>query len=319
MAAGSGLRLNGSRVYTLVLFGILVVAFVGMSFASPFFFQVKNMSNLLSQNATYLILAVGMTFVISAGHIDLSVGSIVGFSGMVLGMLCKAGCPPVVSILACIATGVLLGCVNGIIVAYGRINSFIVTLGTMTILRGIVLIATNAKSMFGFGDLITTIGTARFGIVSVPVIISLVVAIAGMIVLHCTKTGSYILFLGTNPKALGRSGVSVKKYTIITFAISGFCAGLAGLIISARLNSAEPLAGQGYEMEAIAAAILGGTSMKGGKGNILGTIIACFIIVVVTNGLQLLSVSTHYQDIFTGVVLIVAVLISERKGVKDRE
>lgn len=308
-----------SHAYTLLLIGVLFVLFVAMSAASPFFFNVKNMSNLLSQNATYLILAVGMTFVISAGEIDLSVGSIVGFSGMVLGMLCQAGCPQVLALVLGILTGALLGTVNGLVVAFGKINSFIVTLGTMTILRGIVLIATNAKSIFGFGSIIAAIGGARFGIFSVPVIISLTVAVLGMVFLHWTKFGTYVLFLGTNPKALGRSGVSVKKYQVLTFALSGLCAGLAGVIIAARLNSAEPLAGQGYEMEAIAAAILGGTSIKGGKGSIVGTIVACFIISVSENGLQLLSISTHYQEIFTGTIMILAVLLSQRRDVKDRE
>ena len=252
-----------------------------------------------------------MTFVICAGQIDLSVGAIIGFSGVCMGLLLNQGVSPIWAILIELLIGVIVGIVNGIFVAYGKINSFIVTLGMMTILRGITLILTNSSSVFGFGNIITFIGSGKIGPVNMPIILSLVIATVGGVLLHRTIFGNYCLFIGTNEIALNRSGVNVKKYKIIIFALCGLCASVAGLIITARLNSAEPLAGQGYEMDAIAASILGGTSMQGGKGNIIGTIIACLILNIMKNGLTLLAISSHYQEILTGLILLISVLISE--------
>ena len=212
-----------------------------------------------------------------------------------------------------------VGLVNGIFVAYGKINSFIVTLSTMTILRGIVLILTNSSSVFGFGPVFTFIGSGSIGPVNMPILISLATAAAGAVLLHKTKFGNYCLFLGSNEIALHRSGVNVKKYKLIIFSLCGLCAGAAGLVVTARLNSAEPLAGQGYEMDAIAATILGGTSMQGGKGSLIGTVIACLILNVLKNGLTLLAISSHYQEILTGMILLLSVLISESKDRKKRE
>jgi len=297
--------------YTFILLGVLLVVIFIMAIMSPYFFSWKNCRNILNQSAIYLVLSIGMTFVICAGQIDLSVGAIIGFSGVCMGLLLNQGVSPIWAILIELLIGVIVGIVNGIFVAYGKINSFIVTLGMMTILRGITLILTNSSSVFGFGNIITFIGSGKIGPVNMPIILSLVIATVGGMLLHRTIFGNYCLFIGTNEIALNRSGVNVKKYKIIIFALCGLCASVAGLIITARLNSAEPLAGQGYEMDAIAASILGGTSMQGGKGNIIGTIIACLILNIMKNGLTLLAISSHYQEILTGLILLISVLISE--------
>ena len=297
--------------YTFILLGVLLVVIFIMAIMSPYFFSWKNCRNILNQSAIYLVLSIGMTFVICAGQIDLSVGAIIGFSGVCMGLLLNLGVSPIWAILIELLIGVIVGIVNGIFVAYGKINSFIVTLGMMTILRGITLILTNSSSVFGFGNIITFIGSGKIGPVNMPIILSLVIATVGGVLLHRTIFGNYCLFIGTNEIALNRSGVNVKKYKIIIFALCGLCASVAGLIITARLNSAEPLAGQGYEMDAIAASILGGTSMQGGKGNIIGTIIACLILNIMKNGLTLLAISSHYQEILTGLILLISVLISE--------
>jgi len=289
--------------YTFILLGVLLVVIFIMAIMSPYFFTWKNCRNILNQSAIYLVLSIGMTFVICAGQIDLSVGAIIGFSGVCMGLLLNQGVSPIWAILIELLIGVIVGIVNGIFVAYGKINSFIVTLGMMTILRGITLILTNSSSVFGFGNIITFIGSGKIGPVNMPIILSLVIATVGGVLLHRTIFGNYCLFIGTN--------VNVKKYKIIIFALCGLCASVAGLIITARLNSAEPLAGQGYEMDAIAASILGGTSMQGGKGNIIGTIIACLILNIMKNGLTLLAISSHYQEILTGLILLISVLISE--------
>lgn len=290
-----------------------------MTVASPYFFSWKNCRNILNQSAIYLVLSVGMTFVLCAGQIDLSVGSIIGFAGVCMGMLYHTGLPAGAAILAGLLIALGIGLVNGALVAYGKINSFIVTLSMMTILRGFVLIMTNSSSVFGFGSVFTFIGSGSVGPVNMPILLSLVIAAAGAMTLHKTKFGNYCLFLGSNEIALHRSGVNVKKYKLIIFAVCGLCAGVAGLIVTSRLNSAEPLAGQGYEMDAIAAAILGGTSMRGGKGSLIGTIIACLILNVLKNGLTLLAISSHYQEILTGIILLLSVLISESKERKKLE
>ena len=189
----------------------------------------------------------------------------------------------------------------------------------MTILRGLILIWTNSNSIFGFGPVFTFIGSGKIGPVNMPIVISLVIAALGAMILHKTKFGNYCLFIGSNEVAVNRSGVNVRKYKTLIFTLCGFCAGVAGAIVTARLNSAEPLAGQGYEMDAIAATILGGTSMQGGKGNVIGTVIACFILNILKNGLTLLAISSHYQEILTGIILIVSVLISESNQRKKKE
>ena len=276
--------------YILFLFGVLILLIIVMALVSPYFFTWRNCRNILNQSAIYLVISIGMTFVISAGQIDLSVGAIIGFSGMVMGLLSKAGVPEVIAIALGLIGAVVIGLLNGVIISCGKINSFIVTLSTMTVLRGLILIWTNSKSIFGFGSIFTFVGS-----------------------------GNYCLFIGANDVALNRSGVNVKKYKAMIFSLCGLCAGIAGAIVTARLNSAEPLAGQGYEMDAIAATILGGTSMQGGKGNVIGTVIACFILNILKNGLTLLAISSHYQEILTGIILIVSVLISESKQRKKKE
>lgn len=305
--------------YTLLLVGILAALIIVLSLASPFFMTWKNVRNILNQSSIYLIIAVGMTFVISMGEIDLSVGAIIGFSGMIMGMLNSSGQPAIIAMLAGLAAAAGLGMANGMLVSFCKINSFIVTLAMMSILRGIILVWTNSRPFYGFTDLFTFIGTGKIGPVNVPIVLSLVIAAVAALILHHTVLGNYCLFCGTNELAVNRAGINVRKYKIIIFTICGLCAGIAGMIITARLNSAEPLAGQGYEMDAIAATILGGTSMQGGKGNILGTIIACLILNILKNGLVLLSISSHYQEVLTGVILIVAVFISESNRRKKSE
>ena len=305
--------------YTLILLIVLVLLIAVMATVSPYFFTWKNCRNILNQSAIYLVLSIGMTFVISAGQIDLSVGATIGFSGMMMGLLYKAGIPAIGAIILGLVCAAMIGWINGVVISYGKINSFIVTLSMMTILRGLILIWTNSNSIFGFGPVFTFIGSGKIGPVNMPIVISLVIAALGAMILHKTKFGNYCLFIGSNEVAVNRSGVNVRKYKTLIFTLCGFCAGVAGAIVTARLNSAEPLAGQGYEMDAIAATILGGTSMQGGKGNVIGTVIACFILNILKNGLTLLAISSHYQEILTGIILIASVLISESNQRKKKE
>ena len=188
--------------YTVILVIVLAVLVAVLAAASPYFFSWKNCRNILNQSAIYLVLSVGMTLVICAGQIDLSVGAVIGFSGMSMGMLIKAGLPASAAIPLGLAIAAFIGLVNGWIVAYGRINSFIVTLSTMTIIRGIILVLTNSKSVFGFGPEFGFIGSGKIGPVNMPILISIMIAVIGAILLHKTRFGNYCLFIGSNEIAL---------------------------------------------------------------------------------------------------------------------
>lgn len=305
--------------YNVILLFIMLVLTAVLSFVSEYFFSWRNFRNILNQSSIYLILSVGMSFVVCAGQIDLSVGAIIGFTGMVAGILFQQGISALLVIPLCLVAAGVIGCINGLLIAYAKVNSFIVTLCTMTALRGLILVVMNAKSMFGFGETFNFIGSGRIGPINMPILISLCIALLGGILLHKTKFGNNCFFLGANEIALNRAGVNVKRNKVAVFILSGVCAGMAGVIMTARLNSAEPLAGQGYEMDAIAAVILGGTSLQGGQGTILGTVIACLILNMMKNGLTLLAISSHYQEILTGVIVLISAIISDRKQRKRKE
>ena len=213
----------------------------------------------------------------------------------------------------------LIGLINGWLVAYVKINSFIVTLCSMTVLRGVILLVMNSKTLYGFGKLYGFIGAGDIGPINFPILLALITVVISGFILAKTKYGNYCLFLGANEVALSRMGVNSKKYKLWVFAFSGLLAAVAGTVVMGRLDSAEPLAGTGYEMDAIAAVILGGTVLEGGKGSIIGPFIACLILNIISDGLTLLSISTHYQEIITGVIIVVSVLISSRDKIKRRE
>ncbi len=295
----------------ILLAGVLLCLLLVMSCSTQYFFAWKNIFNILDQGAVYLILSVGMTFVIASGGVDLSVGSLAGLSGVLMAVMMKAGASVPAAIMLGIAVGVLLGACNGIIISCIRINAFIATLVTMTITRGFALILTGGVSVYGFEQGFKWFGTGYIGPVNPPILISLLFALAGMVLLRRTLWGKYTLALGANDEALRRAGVKTRLYRTSIYAFSGLCAATAGLIMTARLNSAAPLAGQGYEMDAIAAVVLGGASMSGGRGSVLGTLIACLILAVVRNGLTLLTVPTYYQQVVTGFIILAAIIIAE--------
>lgn len=305
--------------YDMLLLGMMVVLIILMSMLSPFFFTVVNFKNVLNQSSLFVFLVIGMSFVIASGNIDLSVGATIGFTGMVMSNLYYAGVPAVPCMIAGIVTGALIGFLNGWLVAYLKIDSFIVTLCSMTVMRGIILLVMNSKTLFGFGQAYSFVGSGEIWVINFPILIALIAVIIADVVLTKTKYGNYCLFLGSNEVALSRSGVDSKRYKTMVFVFSGILAAIAGIIVMGRLDSAEPLAGTGYEMDAIAAVILGGTVLEGGKGSILGPFVACLILNIISDGLTLLSISTHYQEIITGVIIIVSVLISDRDTRKKKE
>ena len=309
-----------SRAFPQILLTIVLIALiVGLSIASEFFLTWRNFRNIFDQCSVYLLLSLGMTFVIASGGIDLSVGSIAGMSGVIMAVLMKAGMPVWAAVLLGILAGVITGVINGSIISFLKLNPFITTLATMTIARGIALVLTGGVSIYGFAQSFKWWGTGAIGPINAPIVISLVFTIISAIIMSRTLWGKYSLSLGSNAEALRRSGVNVKAYRISIYAASAFCAAIAGLIMTARLNSAAPLAGSGYEMDAIAAVVLGGGSLNGGRGSIIGTFIACFTLSVLRNGLTMLAIPTYYQQLITGVIILLAIIIAEIRNRREKE
>ena len=309
-----------SRSFPQILLTIvLIVLIIALSVASEYFFTWINFRNILDQCSVYLILSLGMTFVIASGGIDLSVGSVAGMSGVIMAVLMKAGMPVLPAVILGILSGIISGIANGAIISMLKINPFITTLATMTITRGIALVLTGGVSIYGFAQSFKWWGTGTIGPLNPPIVISLVFTAIAAVIMGRTLWGKYSLALGSNAEALRRSGVNIKGYRISIYAISGFCAAIAGLIMTARLNSAAPLAGSGYEMDAIAAVVLGGGSLNGGSGSIIGTFIACFTLSVLRNGLTILSIPTYYQQLITGVIILLAIIIAEVRNRREKE
>ncbi|ELQ1191559.1 ribose ABC transporter permease [Salmonella enterica subsp. enterica serovar Kentucky] len=291
----------------------LLVLIAIVSTLSPNFFTVNNLFNILQQTSVNAIMAVGMTLVILTSGIDLSVGSLLALTGAVAASIVGVE----VNALVAVAAALALGAVTGVIVAKGRVQAFIATLVMMLLLRGVTMVYTDGSPVnTGFtdnADLFGWFGIGRPLGVPTPVWIMAIVFIAAWYMLHHTRLGRYIYALGGNEAATRLSGISVSKVKIIVYSLCGLTASLAGIIEVARLSSAQPTAGTGYELDAIAAVVLGGTSLAGGKGRIVGTLIGALILGFLNNGLNLLGVSSYYQMIVKAVVILLAVLVDNKK------
>src|SRR6266567_2091840 len=297
---------------------VLIALCIIMALFAPHFFTFRNLINVAQQISINSILAAGMTFVILTGGIDLSVGSGLAVAGVISVWLTTKGVPDAVAVLAGIASGGLCGALNGVLISRFKLSPFIVTLGALTYLRGVAYVTTGAypliKSDLGFAFL----GEGSIGFLPWPVVIALVVFIVGYIVLRRTVFGRRVYAIGGNEQAARLSGINVDRTLIWVYTISGICAGIGGIILSARLLSGEPTAGDGYELDAIAAVILGGTSFTGGVGTIVGTAIGALIIGVLNNGLVLMNVPFFYQLIIKGAVIIIAVLLDRIRSSRLR-
>lgn len=290
------------------LIGLLVLCII-LWLLTPHFLTFSNLLNIAQQTSINAIIAVGMTFVIIAAGIDLSVGSIVAFSGVVLASALKAGVPFPFAILIGLCVGLACGLANGLLITKGKLPPFISTLGMMSVARGAALMVTQGRPISGFSESFRFIANGEIVHVPVSVILMIVVYILAHFVLTRTKLGRYTYAIGGNEEAAILSGVNVKFYKTVIYGICGMLSGLAAVILTARLNSAQPIAGIMYELDAIAATVIGGTSLMGGEGRILGTLIGAFIMGVLRNGLNLLGVSSFIQQIVIGSVIIIAVLI----------
>ncbi len=296
----------------LPLAGLIVVSCL-MGLASDNFFSVGNLFNVLRQVSVVGILAVGMTFVILTGGIDLSVGSIIAVSGVVAVVLAIAGLPAPLAVLAGIGVGALCGLVNGALTAYLSLAPFIVTLGTMTFLRGLAYTITAGQPIVSSDLNFKGIGIGYLFGVPIPVIVMAIVFLIAWFLLERTRYGRHVYAVGGNAQAARLAGVRVDRVTLSVYVIGGACAGLAGVIFAARVISAQPTAGTGYELDAIAAVVLGGTSLAGGRGRIVGTLIGSVILGVLSTGLILLNVPFFTQLLIKGVVIIFAVAIDSLK------
>ena len=296
----------GRQFGTLLgLIGLSIVLWI----MTPYFLTVSNLLNVAQQTSINAIIAVGMTFVIITAGIDLSVGSLVAFSGVVLASVLQAGVPLPIAILVGLGVGLSCGMINGLLITQGRIPPFISTLGMMSVARGAALLYTKGRPVSGFSENFRYLATGEIFHIPVPVIIMGVVYIIAHFVLNRTKLGRYAYAIGGNEEAAILSGINVKLYKTMVYALCGMLSGLAALILTARLNSAQPIAGNMYELDAIAATVIGGTSLMGGEGTVLGTLIGALIMGVLRNGLNLLGVSSFIQQIVIGSVIIIAVLM----------
>lgn len=315
---------RGVAQQKLLAFASLIVLVIGFSLASPNFFQVSNIMAILQATSVNGVLAVGVTLIIITGGIDLSIGTLMTFCSVIAGVvLTWLGMPLRVGVIAAIAAGALCGLISGTFVARMKIPPFIATLGMMLMLKGLSLIVTGTKPIYfndtpGFtliaqGSLIGMIIPAF----PVPngVLILFLVAGAAAWVLSRTVLGRYTFALGSNEEAVRLSGVNTAGWKMAIYALAGGICGIAGVLIASRINSAQPALGLGYELEAIAAVVIGGTSLAGGRGTILGTLIGALIMSVLTNGLRVLSVAPEWQTVVTGAIIVVAVYADQlRRG-----
>jgi len=298
----------------------LIILMAVITIINSNFLTANNLLNLLLQVTSNALIAFGMTFVILTGGIDLSIGSILALSSALTAGLLGSGMPVTLAILISLILGCILGMMNGLLISYGKLAPFIVTLATMTIFRGATLVYTNGNPITkGLSDtfLFQFLGQGYIVGIPFPVIIMFIVFIVLYVLLHKTAFGKSVYAIGGNEKAAYISGVKLNKVKIIIYSISGIMASISGLIITSRLSSAQPTAGASYEMDAIAAVVLGGTSLSGGKGRILGTLIGALIIGVLNNGLNIIGVSAFWQQVVKGVVILIAVLIDRFKVVKQ--
>ncbi|WP_104040307.1 ribose ABC transporter permease [Vibrio hyugaensis] len=294
----------------------LIFLIVVVSFLNPNFFTVDNILNILRQTSVNAIIAVGMTLVILTAGIDLSVGSVLALCGAFAASMIALEVPVLIAVPTVLFAGAALGAISGIIIAKGKVQAFIATLVTMTLLRGVTMVYTDGRPIStGFTD--TADAFAWFGTgyalgIPVPVWLMVIVFAAAWYLLNHTRFGRYVYALGGNESATRLSGINVDRVKIGVYAICGMLAALAGIIVTSRLSSAQPTAGMGYELDAIAAVVLGGTSLMGGKGRIMGTLIGALIIGFLNNALNLLDVSSYYQMIAKAVVILLAVLVDNK-------
>ena len=310
----SKLSFSYSYLEKIIPFIGLILLVVIISVLNSAFLEPSNLFNLLRQVSINGLIAFGMTFVILTGGIDLSVGSTLALSSAFVAILMVSGMDSIVALFVGCIFGAILGVVNGLLITIGKMAPFIATLATMTVFRGLTLVITDGNPITNLNGsyAFQLFGRGYFLGIPVPAVTMFITFIILYIVLHKTVFGRQTYAMGGNEKAAFISGIKVNKIKIMIYSLAGLMSAMAGSILTSRLNSAQPTAGMSYELDAIAAVVLGGTSLTGGKGRIVGTLIGVLIIGVLNNGLNLLGVSSFYQQVVKGVVIIIAVLLDRK-------
>jgi ribose transport system permease protein len=288
---------------------VLIALCVILSIVAPRFLTLRNVTNVVRQFSVIAIMSVGMTYVIITAGIDLSVGSIIALSGCMTAWFLVEGYPIWLSVLIGLALGTLTGIVNGLLIVKVRLAPFIATLGTMGIARGVVLALTMGYPIQPFPEAFEVIGRGYLGPIPIPVVIMTVVVIAGHIFLSRTTIGRYIYYVGSNPTAARLSGLNVGRILILVYTAAGLLSGLAAVVLVSRLTSAQSNMGTGWELDAIAAVVIGGTSLAGGEGSVLGSLIGAALMGVIKNALILLGVNVYWQSVVIGIVIVLAVAL----------
>ena len=314
------------KKYGIVI--VLILMILGLSIAEPAFLSSTNIFNVLTQSAIFGIMALGLTFVIISKGIDLSVGSVFAFSGVIAASLGQAATatgkyfpdmgplPLIVPVLAALAVGAMCGAVNGLLIAKTRIPAFIATLGMMTVARGLALIYSGGKPVSTLIPSLTALGGKVFNVIPVPVIIYFMMIVISGILLNRTRFGKNVYAIGGNITAAEVSGVNVSRNLVLIYTYSGLLAGLAAIVFAGRVGSVHPGAASGYELTAIAATTIGGTSHSGGIGTIWGAFVGAMVLAVMRNGMTLLGVDAYWQQVAEGLIIVVAVIIDMRKNAK---
>ena len=307
------INLSNWMIY-IGMVGIFLVFAIVCSAMGKNFLNLNNIMNIINQASINAIIAIGASLVILTGGIDLSVGSVVAFVGIFLAMNLKAGMSIPLAILLCLICGVAIGLFNGILVSYGKVPAFITTLGSMQAVRGLAQIINGGQAVSGFPlEIGAVMKTRFFGVVPIGVLYVAVFYTVMVLILSYTKFGRRIYAIGGNAHAARLSGIKVKRIEVSIYVLSGAFAAFAGVMLLSRLLYADPSAGNSYEMDAIAAAVIGGISMSGGKGRLANTVVGAIILATLTNGLQIMNVATYYQTVITGLVIIIAVFADKQK------
>lgn len=301
---------------------LIIVAFIAiclfLTIMSPRFLTVKNLLNVLIQSTTMGVVAVGMTFVIVTGGIDLSVGAVVALGAALGAGAMRSGVPFGISIILIIGIGTLFGLIQGFLISYVKMPAFIATLGGMSIGRGIMMVYLQGRTISGVPLEFQFLGNGYiFGVIPCAVVILIIVFAIGYYVLRYTAFGRAVYALGGNREATELSGINIKRIETLTYAISGMAAGLGAVVLTARLGSAVPTAGEGLEMEAISAVVIGGASLSGGRGSVMGTLVGILLLGVLNNGMNLLNIDPFYDGVVQGAVILIAVFVDTLKKGKE--
>ena len=307
------MKLQSGMLQKLLPFLSLIGLFIFLSIASPYFLTATNLSSVVRQTAVINIMALGMTLVIVSGGIDLSVGAILAFAGVLGSMAMVSGDSVLVGILVALLCGLGWGFLNGFFTTWLKIPPFIVTLGTLGIARGLTLIISGGLPVTNLPKGLAFLGEGTILGIPVALIVLIVCAAVTHVILHQTKLGRYTYAIGSNVHAAVYAGIPVKSYTVAVYAISGMLCGLAAMIECSRLMTGQPTAGQAYELQVIAAVVIGGGSLTGGEGSVIGTLIGAFIMGLLANGSDLLGINPYLQQAIIGGIIILAVALDEAR------